>query len=46
MSARGLRVATGRPSSRLKRLVAGRFTHEGNRRLVNFLKKHLHEVFA
>ena len=46
MSAHGLRVATGRLSARLERLVAGRFTHEGNRRLANFLKKHLSEVFA
>jgi len=29
-----------------QRLAAWRFTHEGNRRLANFLSKHLHEVFA
>jgi len=46
MSAHGLRAATGRLSARLERLVAKRFTHEGNRRLANFLKKHLPEVFA
>jgi len=46
MSEHGLRVATGRLTARLGRLVAGRFRHQGNRRLANFLSKHLHEVFA
>lgn len=46
MSLHGLRVAAGRLTARLERLVAGRFTHDGNRRLANFLSNHLHEVFA
>jgi transposase len=42
----GLRVSAGRLTARLKRVVSGRFTHEGNRRLANFLKNHALEVFA
>jgi transposase len=46
MSPHGLRVSTGRLTARLERVVEGRFTHDGNRRLANFLNDHLREVFA
>ena len=46
MSLHGLRVSAGRLTARLERLVAGRFTHDGNRRLANFLQDHACEVFA
>jgi transposase len=46
MSPHGLRVSAGRLTARLERVVAGRFTHNGNRRLANFLKDHAWEVFA
>lgn len=46
LSTHGLRVATGRFTAALGRLVDGRFTHDGNRRLANFLHQHLDEVFA
>jgi transposase len=46
ISLHGLRVSAGRLTARLERLVAGRFTHDGNRRLANFLKNHACEVFA
>jgi len=46
MSPHGLRVSAGRLTVRLERVVAGRFTHDGNRRLANFLNDHLCEVFA
>ena len=46
MSPHGLRVSAGRLTARLERVVAGRFTHNGNRRLANFLKNHACEVFA
>jgi transposase len=46
MSPHGLRISAGRLAARLERVVAGRFTHDGNRRLANFLNNHLCEVFA
>ena len=46
ISPHGLRVSAGRLTAQLERLVAGRFTHNGNRRLANFLNDHLREVFA
>ena len=46
MSPHGLRISAGRLTARLERVVAGRFTHDGNRRLANFLNDHLCEVFA
>jgi transposase len=46
ISRRGLSVAAGRLTAQLGRVVAGRFTHDGNRRLANFLKDHSCEVFA
>jgi transposase len=46
ISGHGLRVSAGRLTARLGRVVAGRFTHDGNRRLANFLNDHLPEVFA
>jgi transposase len=46
MSPHGLRVSAGRLTARLERVVDGRFTHDGNRRLANFLNDHLCEVFA
>ena len=46
MSPHGLRVSAGRLTARLERVVAGRFTHDGNRRLANFLNDHACEVFA
>jgi transposase len=46
LSAHGLRVAAGRLTAELGRLVEGRFTHDGNRRLANFLYQHFDEIFA
>jgi len=46
ISPHGLRVAAGRLTARLQRITEGRFTHDGNRRLANFLKDHVREVFA
>lgn len=46
ISPHGLRVIAGRLAAQLERLVDGRFTHNGNRRLARFLKNHLGEVFA
>jgi transposase len=46
ISGHGLLVSAGRLTARLERVVGGRFTHHGNRRLANFLSDHLCEVFA
>jgi len=46
ISRHGLLVSAGRLAARLERVVDGRFTHPGNRRLANFLSDHLCEVFA
>lgn len=46
ISAHGLWVAAGRLTAQLDRLVQGRFTHQGNRRLAKFVARHLEEVFA
>jgi transposase len=46
ISRHGLSVAAGRLTAHLGRVVAGRFIHDGNRRLANFLNDHLCEVFA
>jgi transposase len=46
ISPRGLLVIAGRLKAQLERVVSGRFTHDGNRRLANFLNNHLDEVFA
>lgn len=46
ISRHGLLVAAGRLTAQLGRVVAGRFTHDGNRRLANFLNDHWREVFA
>jgi transposase len=46
ISPHGLCVSAGRLTAQMERIVAGRFTHPGNRRLANFLKEHLREVFA
>lgn len=46
ISRHGLRVAAGRLTAQLDRLVGGRFSHSANRRLANFLDRHLDEVFA
>jgi len=46
LSTHGLLVATGRLNAELGRLVEGRFTHDGNRRLANFLHQHFDEIFA
>jgi transposase len=46
ISGHGLRVAAGQLTAALGRLVGGRFTHDGNRRLANFVNRHLAEVFA
>jgi transposase len=46
ISPHGLRVIAGQLTAQLQRVVNGRFTHDGNRRLANFLNTHLHEVFA
>ena len=46
ISAHGLWTAAGRLTVQLDRLVQGRFTHQSNRRLANFVAKHLEEVFA
>ncbi len=46
ISAHGLWVAAGRLTAQLDRLVQGRFTHQGNRRLAKFVAGHLEEVFA
>lgn len=42
----GLRVVAGRLRAQLGRVAGGHFTHDGNRRLANFLRNHLCEVFA
>jgi transposase len=42
----GLLVSAGRLTARLERVIDGRFTHNGNRRLANFLSDPLREVFA
>jgi transposase len=46
ISSHGLLVIAGRLTAQLERVVNGRITHDGNRRLANFLKSHLGEVFA
>jgi len=46
ISPHGLQVAAGRLTTELGRVVDGVFTHDGNRRLANFLYDHLYEVFA
>jgi transposase len=46
ISLHGLRTITGRLTSQLASAVGGRFAHDGNRRLANFLGDHLNEVFA
>lgn len=46
ISSHGLLVIAGRLTAQLQRVVNGHFTHNGNRRLANFLDNHLHEVFA
>jgi transposase len=46
ISPHGLLVLAGRLRARLERVVEGRFTHHGHRRLANFLKNHGGEVFA
>jgi len=46
ISPHGLRVIAGQLTAQLQRVVNGRFTHDGNRRLAKFLNNHLHEVFA
>ncbi len=46
MSEHGLRVAAGRLTAALGRVVQGRFTHDGNRRLANFLDDHLEDIYA
>ena len=46
ISTHGLLVIAGRLRAQLQRVVNGRFTHDGNRRLANFLNNHLDEVFA
>jgi transposase len=46
ISPHGLRVVAGRLRARLQRVVNGHFTHDGNRRLANFLDNHVDEVFA
>jgi transposase len=46
LSPHGLLVIAGRLTAQLERVVDGRFTHNGNRRLANFLKNHLGEVFT
>lgn len=46
ISPHGLSVIAGRLTAKLQRVVGGRFTHDGNRRLAKFLSNHLDEVFA
>jgi transposase len=46
MSVHGLCISAGRLTARLQRVVSGHFTHDGNRRLAQFLKNHAREVFA
>jgi transposase len=46
LSLHGLRVAAGRLTAQLGRLVDGRFKHDGNRRLAQFVARHLDEIFA
>ena len=46
ISPHGVLVIAGRLAAQLERVVDGRFTHQGNRRLAKFLKNHLGEVFA
>jgi transposase len=46
ISGRGLLVAAGRLTAQVGRLVDGQFTHDGNRRLANFVAGHLNEIFA
>jgi transposase len=46
ISRHGLLVIAGQLTAQLERVVEGRFTHDGNRRLAKFLQAHWHEVFA
>jgi transposase len=46
ISAHGLWVAAGRLTAQLDRLVQGRFTHPGNRRLAKFVAGHVDEILA
>jgi transposase len=46
ISGHGLRVLAGRLTAQLGRVAEGHFTHDGNRRLANFLHEHLQAVFA
>jgi transposase len=46
ISRHGRLVTAGRLTAQLGRVADGHFTHDGNRRLANFLTDHMHEVFA
>ncbi len=46
ISTHGLWTAAGRLIAQLDRLVQGQFTHRGNRRLAQFVARHLEDVLA
>lgn len=46
LSPHGLRVVACRLTAQLERMARGGFTHDGNRRLANFLHDHLRDIFA
>lgn len=46
ISPHGVRVAKGRLAAKMDRLLAGRFTHEGNRRLAKHLRRNQNALFV
>jgi len=46
ISPHGVRVAKGRLAAQMDRLLAGRFTHEGNRRLAKHLRRNQSALFV
>jgi len=46
ISPHGVRVAKGRLAAQMDRLLAGRFTHEGNRRLAKHLRRNQNALFV
>jgi transposase len=46
ISPHGVRVAKGRLAAQMDRLLAGRFTHDGNRRLAKHLRRNQNALFV
>lgn len=46
LSPQGVRIAKGRLIAQMNRLLAGRITHPGNRRLAKHLRRHQNDLFV